>query len=484
MAIHVHCTCGQIQAYPTARAGQTVYCVHCGRSVALPTRGVLRQQRDQSQPAASLDPPIHPQISRRSFQMAALVLLGLLAGTGIGFWWARSTPSPAEKESPPPVAISTPSPSQPETVQNPSLSSPSIEETRQKPIETVEVRTRPVPVEAATLTQLPSLPPVDPETQTRRPPEAMPITTRDPKKTPVIPIGMPVLDKPPGGVREPLKPPREGVRLLWKLKKGDVFFQDLTVTQMPMFQIEGLPVNLALQYRIISRFTIVEAREEGGYTVEQKVEKAQLIKADDLSQSTVAEGIRNMVGMTLSIQLSPEMEVLTLDGAEQAGKGKAIPLADGKGLQMVSLLDRDGWKELAQATFFQKDLLKGKNARWTKPLTHQWGSLGSWVGQVQYNDLGSQGNLRKIAYVYQLVYKVPPAGARIGLLAVKEAQFHPPEGTGQVLFDPNRGRVAAAEEKFRVRGVVQATLLGQATRIEIEENQLFQIRISDRMPPN
>jgi hypothetical protein len=50
-------------------------------------------------------------------------------------------------------------------------------------------------------------------------------------------------------------------------------------------------------------------------------------------------------------------------------------------------------------------------------------------------------------------------------------------------FNPARGRVHAAEERFRVRGVLNLQLLGQNTPFEIDEEQLFQIRILDSPEP-
>jgi len=123
------------------------------------------------------------------------------------------------------------------------------------------------------------------------------------------------------------------------------------------------------------------------------------------------------------------------------------------------------------------------NARWSKPLTHHWGSLGSWAGQVQYAYLGQQGDTHKIASGLQLAYKAPAAGAAIGGMQIKGVQFQAPDAGGILLFDPVRGKVVAAEERFRVKGVLNTSLLGQNTAIEIDEDQHFLIRIHEKMVP-
>ena len=88
----------------------------------------------------------------------------------------------------------------------------------------------------------------------------------------------------------------------------------------------------------------------------------------------------------------------------------------------------------------------------------------------------------KIAYSLQLGYKAPAKGAAIAGMAVTGANFQPQEAGGILLFDTVRGRVVFAEERFRVKGVLAANLLGQNTVVEIDEDQHFLVRIHDKIP--
>ena len=48
-------------------------------------------------------------------------------------------------------------------------------------------------------------------------------------------------------------------------------------------------------------------------------------------------------------------------------------------------------------------------------MTHSWGPLGSWAGQVLYVPTAKKDNLFRIDYAYQMQYippKVKPAGPR------------------------------------------------------------------------
>jgi hypothetical protein len=106
--------------------------------------------------------------------------------------------------------------------------------------------------------------------------------------------------------------------------------------------------------------------------------------------------------------------------------------------------------------------------------------MGSWNGQTHYQYLGKEKDLHKVTYALQLAYKAPQPGAA-GLMAVNGANFQAPAAGGVILFDANRGRVIAAEERFRVKGAINVNLLGQNTGVEIDEDQHFLIRIHDKI---
>ena len=52
-----------------------------------------------------------------------------------------------------------------------------------------------------------------------------------------------------------------------------------------------------------------------------------------------------------------------------------------------------------------------------------------------------------------------------------------------ILYDPHKGRVAAAEEQFRVTGSLVVGLLGVDTAIDMDETQVFRLRVRADKPP-
>ncbi len=303
-----------------------------------------------------------------------------------------------------------------------------------------------------------------------------------PKEEPPELVVTPIKSKePPPVVVEKEKKPLnliEPLKLVWKLKAEEVLFQELIVTQKPTYKVQGLQVAAFLQYRIVSRFTVKQRNDDGSLIVEQKIESAKLVQADELTKPSVEGALAAMPGTTYTLTLSPTMDVTKFEGGP--GAAKVMQLAGGLGMQMTSLIDRDGWKELDQSTFFQMNEPLKPNARWSKPLAHSWGSLGSWNGQTHYQYAGQEKDLHKITYGLQLAYKAPKAGTA-GLMTVNSATFQPPVAGGVLLFDAAEGRVIGAEERFRVKGFININLLGQNTGVEIDEDQHFAIRIHDRI---
>ncbi|MHB8902812.1 MAG: hypothetical protein ACYC6Y_28975, partial [Thermoguttaceae bacterium] len=153
-------------------------------------------------------------------------------------------------------------------------------------------------------------------------------------------------------------------------------------------------------------------------------------------------------------------------------------LAAGQPLMMASLVDRDGWRELNQLTFFQPGRTLRVGDRWQCPLTHSWGPLGDWKGDAQYRYEGEEDGLDRTSYELKLLHRSPDAGAAAALpFEPAGATFQTEKAGGIIFFDRNRGRVEEARETFHVRGSMAIEVLGQKVPLGIVEQQDFQLRI-------
>lgn len=268
------------------------------------------------------------------------------------------------------------------------------------------------------------------------------------------------------------------LQLEWKLKPGDRFFQELRVLQKPAYNIQGIPFSTVLEYVVVSSFKVAKAGASG-YEIQQKVEGAQLVQADALLQPLLAPAILKLPGTSFAIHLDAKMEVKQF---EAAGLPPAVMAQGALGLQVGSLLDQDGWKEMARTTFFQPNRPLKQGAKWSEPMTHSWGALGSWSGRIHYAYGGGKGALHQFAFGLDLNYQAPKRKAGAGMLAISSAAFKAQQAGGVILFDADKGKVVEARERFLVRGRLAMQLLGQNVPADLEEDQHFHLRIIDVNP--
>jgi hypothetical protein len=474
MQITLTCACGQKHAVPN-EAGAQFACSACGKALTVPAMGVLATAKPKPN---SHSPPAAVAYKSTSRNLglaliAAAIFIFMCIGIGWRFWIGLDdTPTEEAKivrnEVPPKKAPDPPSPPKDQAPPVP-VPPPRADRDKEAFVELERILFDSYEELVLNKAKTPPKPPssvMDPVPQVGELPNPFLLKPIDTEPAPKV------VEKRPPNVIDP-------IQLVWKLKADDTFYQELVVLQKPTFKVPpGIVVQSVLQYRIVSRFTVKKRNEDGSLVVEQKIESANLLQADDLTKSAVAGAVMQMKGTTYTLHLSPAMDVTKFEG--KAGDPKLTPVAGGMGMQMTSLVDRDGWKELAQATFFQMDRPLKVKDRWQKPMTHNWGALGAWSGQITYLYFGKQDNFHKVGYQLNLAYKAPGAGA-VGMMKINGATFQPPQAEGMLLFDSVKGRTVAAEERFRVRGLISVNLFGQNTQIEVEEDQHFQIRIHDKL---
>ena len=265
-------------------------------------------------------------------------------------------------------------------------------------------------------------------------------------------------------------------------QEGDVFWQEVVIGRVSGYRVLGADMGQDVKYLLVSRFTITKKEADGGLHVRQKVEAVRLDNADRTLQGRLNDLLQKTRGATFEMTLNPRREVVAFKGGQEA----LTVFADGNPLGgtsflMWSFLDQDGWKELAEVSFFRPKEPVRKGDRWTRPLTHAWGPLGNWTGQVGYVHLGRQGPVERYDYVLDLGYKPPVKGGGLPF-AISKADFRLQTARGAIGFDPVRGRVTAAEERFHVRGLLEVSALGVDAAVEMDETQLFQLRLHDRNP--
>lgn len=281
----------------------------------------------------------------------------------------------------------------------------------------------------------------------------------------------------------PLAPPpiKAVPELGWN--KGTTAFQEVVVRRVSRYNVLGADLGQGTQYAFLSQFTVDEKDADGTLKVRQKVVGARLDNADLEMQDRLDDLLKKTRGATFTFTVSPRGEVGNFDGSREALKvfTGTNPLG-GPSFLLWSFMDKDGWRELAEASFFQPRQPVRKGDRWARAMTHSWGPLGRWDGQIGYGHLGKQGGIERYDYALEMAYK-PPADGGAGLpFKIGRAEFRVLTAAGSIGIDPGNRRVKLAEERFHVRGQLTVSALGVDAPVETDEMQVFQLRLHDRNP--
>ncbi len=333
--------------------------------------------------------------------------------------------------------------------------------------------------------------PIPAPAETPRPPAPVePVRSAPPVVVPPVtpPTAMvPTSAVPPPG--PPLLAPAGGVGALepaWvepagRYKAGDTFDLEVTVGRRSAVSVLGVEVAQWARYALASTVTISRVNPDGSLVAEQVVRTGRLLDADAGMREPLAAALALARGARLTVAVDSTGTVTAIEVPKDPLRVLAGGGPGQQSLRLWSLLDADAWKELAGLAFFQPDKPPAPGATWGRDIAHDWGPLGSWRGRTAYavakKPAGKPGPER-VEYRHD-IYHRPPPGADGGLpFRVLRAEFKPVAAGGAVLYDPATRRATAAEETFRVRGAVLASVGGVEAATELEELQTFGLTVA------
>lgn len=260
-----------------------------------------------------------------------------------------------------------------------------------------------------------------------------------------------------------------------RLRLGEMFEQEVAVTRRSAFRVVGVEVVQGARYSLGSTIEIVKANADGTVVARQTIKTTKLLDAAPDFAPTLAAALEKAKGTTFELTLSKAGEVTALTGLKdplqiQAGKDAAL----GQTLRLWAILDADAWKELGALTFFQPEA----KPSWNRRIEHDWGAIGSWRGKTHY--AADRRDPKRFDYRHELYHRPPGPGPGLERnlpIGIVKVEFKPPESRGAIAYDPATKRVTAAEESFRVYGVVTATAGGTVVTTELIEEQAFKLAV-------
>ncbi|MDA1050002.1 MAG: hypothetical protein O3C40_05920 [Planctomycetota bacterium] len=257
-------------------------------------------------------------------------------------------------------------------------------------------------------------------------------------------------------------------------------FQVVDIQRSPTFSIQGLETKQSLHYQVLSQLEIERDVDSRTTKVIQIVQDTRLVAADDLSRASFSKALDGLKRQQYTYRLNHRGEVIDFTGHKESRTTIALDLAAGAGFQLTSVIDEDGWKELAELTFVVPPDGQQAGEPWKRQMTHDWGALGNWSGITTFSPQPPKEQLAQITFTREMNYTAPGASGGGLPFQIRHAAFELQRASGAIEFDVALQRVRKATESFDVRGTVSAELAGIEVQIELTEQQRIEIIVSDQ----
>jgi hypothetical protein len=259
-----------------------------------------------------------------------------------------------------------------------------------------------------------------------------------------------------------------------RYKVGSAVEQEVTFSRRSVYRVQGIEVAQAAKYTVTSDLVVTAVHPDGGCAMKQTIRSTRLGECDPALKQEMQAALEKTHGTEFELTVGPDGQVRKFTGLKEAVNVQ-VPNDPGRTatFRVWSLLDSGAWAELAGMTLLKPPA--GEES-WTRPIAHDWGPLGGWVGRTTFRNNSRQHGQDRIDFTHALTHRPPVAGAGEDLpLKIVSVEFRSPNATGSILFDATTDRVTRAEETFQVRGRVTVAAVGSEAVIELEERQDFQL---------
>ena len=290
----------------------------------------------------------------------------------------------------------------------------------------------------------------------------------------------------PGGAKLPVasgpptsSPPASG---LPPVDAPALLYQRVEVLHEPSYEISGLNMADKSRYQILSKLELRPRAADGSREVSQVIEQTRLEMAGDTSRELYESALRNLIGQQYTFTLNSRDEVVKFTGFGGTTTSAPVERSGAGGFMVVTVIDQDGWKEIAQLSFLQPDRSIAAGQPWTRPMSHDFNELGSWQGTTTFTLQGPEGAGTRYNYVHDMTYTPPKGGPGLLPFDISDADFKATKAEGSFVFDPTHGHVTDVRETFEMEGSLGASMLAGAAAVKLREHQELTIQLSRQNP--
>ena len=288
-------------------------------------------------------------------------------------------------------------------------------------------------------------------------------------------VKLPVAGASPAGGASPAAslPPVDAPALL---------YQRVEVFDDQSYEILTTSIADKTRYQILSKLELRPRAADGSREVSQVIEQTRLELAGELTRELYESELRKLIGQQYTFTLNSRDEVIKFTGFGGRPASAPVTLPGMEGFASVTVIDQDGWKEIAQLSFLQPDRSIAAGQPWTRPMTHDFNELGSWQGTTTFTLQGPEGAGTRYNYVHDMTYTPPKGGPGLLPFDVSDADFKATKAEGSFVFDPTHGHVTDVRETFEMEGSLGATMLAGTAAVKLREHQELTIQLSRQNP--
>lgn len=275
-----------------------------------------------------------------------------------------------------------------------------------------------------------------------------------------------------------LAAPPDDINLAWKLKEGDVFYNQTKMVMEQTFMVMGKEVEQSMTTETVLRYKVKSVK--AGMTV---VEMTYLSNKTTAKGLPGADGLNDkMKGVTLTVTLDGKMEVLKLEGYDKlldtVSGGKDDVKAGVKALLPEATL-----KEGLTETF---GLIPGGVTKvggtWKRNSSLSLGPLGDvTVANTSKVDSVKDG-LADVSWT--ATGKIKPGDGKLPGAAITftKIDLKIEKLTGSFTFDLTAGRLKGSKSKMEMTGSLTVSANGQEVTMDVKQKLSQSATIGEKNP--
>jgi hypothetical protein len=154
---------------------------------------------------------------------------------------------------------------------------------------------------------------------------------------------------------------------------------------------------------------------------------------------------------------------------------------------MTTMINEESVKQEMESilTDFLPDADVRAGSSWKRQMNSSMGPTGSLDIESTYTYRGKEKlddkSLDKIEGSWTTTY-VPPKKTEGAPFVVKKGELKTDQATGSYFFDATSGRLVQSERKLRIHGTLLINASGSDVKMDIEQEQVQKVSISDKSP--